>query len=241
MASLRLHVDAHEDLSVDALRALARDGVTLWLRTRSALLRESTLELLGRFDGAFVELRGPLTSLEVQGFARRPAVGLFGELEAVRAARPRLPGVRRLALHLARPTLSEADAAEIRALRPELVRWAPPDGAVDLLSWARFRQLPGRRLFALPTSAVRPFACGAAQPREPAAAVDVATLLAAAGDVHPCGPGRRVTVRPDAEPWLLQSLLARDPSVELILEIGADPVAAARTAAMLDALGLRRR
>src|SRR6266700_7350782 len=62
----RVHVKASEDLDPDRLRALARPGVTVWLSTRSNLLKVSTMENLNRFDGAFIQLRAPVTQSQAR-------------------------------------------------------------------------------------------------------------------------------------------------------------------------------
>ena len=76
---------------------------------------------------------------------------------------------------------------------------------------------------------------------EPSLELHVATLLAMSSDVFPCGTGTRVVVRPDADAWLVQSLLVREPSVELVLDVGADADVGQRAAKLLDALALPRR
>ena len=48
-------------------------------------------------------------------------------------------------------------------------------------------------------------------------------------------------VRPDADVWLVQSLLVREPSVELVLSEGDDAEAGQKAAKLLDALSLPRR
>jgi hypothetical protein len=47
-----------------------------------------------------------------------------------------------------------------------------------------------------------------------------------------------VIVPSETEPWLLQSLLVRDPSVELIIEIGADSSKALAARKLFDTLQL---
>jgi hypothetical protein len=66
----------------------------------------------------------------------------------------------------------------------------------------------------------------------------VANLLALSSDVFPCGAGMRVVVQGEAETWLLQSLLVRDPSVELVLEVGADSARALAARGLLERLQL---
>jgi len=78
--------------------------------------------------------------------------------------------------------------------------------------------------------------CGDREPAMPSAELDVATLLTVSAGVFPCGRGTRVVVRPDVEPWLLQSLVARDPSVEPVVRVGDDVRAVGRVRALLERL-----
>ena len=139
----RVHLRVHEDLEPDRLRELARPGVTLWLSTRSNTLRASTMENVGRFDAAWVQLRAPLAPFEARAFSKLPTTGVMLGLESLDVV-GRLPGARRVALALKGP-LDEATVAKVRAARPSELRWTP-EGGVDLLSWGQFSQLPGRRV-----------------------------------------------------------------------------------------------
>lgn len=231
----KVHVRVHEDLDPDRLRDLARPGVTLWLSTSSNTLRASTLENLGRFDFAWVELRAPLAPHDAAVFRKLPLVGAWlGErtLDVV----GRLPGARRVAVHF-EGALDEARAAKLARARPSEVRWAP-GGPVDLLSWSLFKQLPGHKVVAAAPGALLPVKCPARPAGEPALELHVANLLSLSSEVYPCGPGLRVVVQPGVEPWLLQSLRVRDPSVELVVEVGADAAAALATRGLLERLEL---
>ena len=73
---------------------------------------------------------------------------------------------------------------------------------------------------------------------DPSIELHVASLLALSSDVYPCGTGTRVVVQPELETWLLQSLLVRDPSVELVIEVGADSARAIAARGLLDRLQL---
>lgn len=233
--AVRVHVRAHEDLEPDRLRALARPGVTLWLDTRSNTLRSSTLEHLARFDQAWVRLRAPLRPVDAATFARLPAVGAWVDPTGLEVAR-RLPGARRVAVEL-HGALDEATLERVVAARPTELRWAPP-GPLSLLDWAQLSQVPGRRVVVPKPGAVLPVRCEGRQPGEPSLELHVASLLAASADLFPCGQGTRVVVAPDAEPWLLQSLVTRDPSVELVLEVGASAPRASAARTLLERLGL---
>ena len=235
----RVHVEAHEDLDPDRLRALARPGVILWLRTRSNTLRESTLEHLGRFDEAFVQVRPPLTAGDARALTRHPRVGAWIDEAAWPPAQGRPARVALLAVEVA-GVWDEPRSARVQALRPQLVRWSPA-AAPDVMAWGLFRQTPGRRVVALPTQALLATRCARRSHDEPALEIDAATLLALSSDVFPCGAGVRVVLRPDFDLSLLQGWLVREPSLELVLRPGLDDAAAGQTARFLDALGLPRR
>jgi magnesium chelatase family protein len=83
-----------------------------------------------------------------------------------------------------------------------------------------------------------PVKCEARTSDDPSVELHVATLLALSSDVFPCGTGTRVVVPPETEAWVLQSLLVRDPSVELIIEIGADSSKALAARKLFDTLQL---
>jgi hypothetical protein len=235
--SLRVHVVVEDTLDPDRLRSLARPNVTAWVHTSSNTLSDATLENLARFDDAFVELRAPLTPVDVAQFQRLPRVGLWltaASLGLVGA----LPGARRVAVRLGSGPLDEALLGLVGRARPAQVSWAPV-GPVDLLQWGLFKQLSGTKvLVAGPTTLWLPVQCGERSGRAPAAQVHVANLLALSSDAFPCGLGTRVVVEPAVEHWLLQSLVVRDPSVQLVLELGANAERASAARVLLDSLGV---
>ncbi len=236
-AGLAVHVVAHEDLDPDRLRRLARPNVTLWLRTRSNTLRASTAEHVARFDEAFVELRPPLKRADAEVFSALPRAGVWLDATHLPShVQDRVPGARRLAVEVVGP-LDEALAAEIASAHPSVVRWRPGPG-VDLLAWALFRQLPGRKVYAPAAEQLAPAQCGARRADEPSLEVHVASLLALAGDAFPCGRATRVRIEPEVDRWLVQSVLVRDPSAQLVLEVGADEARASKARALLDELGV---
>lgn len=231
----RVHLRAHEDLDVDRLRDLARPGVTLWLSTRTNTLKASTIENLERFDMAWVQLRAPLKPVDAAIFKRIPRAGAWVDLQSLGLAE-RLPGARRVAVELTGP-LDEALAAKIARERPAEVRWKEPP-PLDLLAWSEFRQLPGRRVIAGGSQALLPVKCAERKSGDPSVELHVANLLVLSSDVFPCGVGTRVVVQPEVELWLLQSLLVRDPSVELVIEVGADSTRALAARALMEKLEL---
>lgn len=228
----RVHLRAHEDLDPDRLRELARPGVTLWLSTRSNTLRVSTVENVARFDSAWVQLRPPFKPVDLNLFSKMPAAGAWLEPEGMAVA----GRVRRVAVSL-KGALDEPLLAKVTAARPTEVHWAP-DGAVDLLTWGQFRRLPGRRIISSAPQALLPVKCDSRNTTDPSLELHVASLLALSSDVYPCGTGTRVVVQPQVETWLLQSLLVRDPSVELVVEVGADSARALAARGLLERLQL---
>lgn len=232
----RVHVRVQEDLDPDRLRDLARPGVTIWLSTKSNTLRASTLENLARFDTAWVQLRSPLKAFDATVFAKLPRAGAWVELSSLEVA-GRLPGgARKAAVKLTGP-IDDGLVEKLSHARPAEVTWTP-SGPIDLLTWAQFSQLPGRRVIVSTPDTLLPVKCEARKSGDPSIELHVASLLALSSDVFPCGVGTRVVVQPSIEPWLLQSLLVRDPSVELVLEIGADSARALAARGVLEKLQL---
>lgn len=228
----RVHLRAHEDLDPDRLRELARPGVTLWLSTRTNTLRASTVENVARFDTAWVQLRTPLKPVDSNVFSKLPAAGAWLEPDSLNLA----GRLRRVVVSVKGP-LDEAMVTKVSAARPAEVRWAP-EGDIDLLTWGQFRRLPGRRVIVGSAQSLLPVKCEARIAGDPSMELHVASLLALSSDVFPCGAGTRVVVQPEVETWLLQSLLVRDPSVELVIEVGADSKRALATRGLLDRLQL---
>lgn len=236
-ASLRVNAVVHEDLDADHLRALGRPNVVLWLHTRSNTLRASTVEDVARFDDAWVELRPPLKPVDAEVFARLPRAGVWLDARHLDAGlQKRVPGARRLAVEVHGP-LDDELAQRIARARPAFVRWQP-GAPPDVLAWAQFRALPGRKVFVPAADQLLPVKCGDRSADEPAVEVHVASLLALSSDAYPCGHGTRVVLRPDTDRWLVQSVLVRDASAELVLELGADEAAASKARVLLDELGL---
>ncbi|MBL8922541.1 MAG: hypothetical protein JNJ54_27060 [Myxococcaceae bacterium] len=234
--SVPVHVVASEELEPDVLRALARPGVTLWLTTRSNTLRESTLDTLKRFETSWVQLRLPLAPVDGNALARAPRAGLWlAASPELKPALSRYRASRPLALELEGALDADLHAL-VGALRPTFSRWRPAD-PVDLLQWSRFRSLPGRKTVVLAPGLLVPQSCDARSPVEPSAELHVATLLAVSAGVFPCGAGTRVEVLPEVEPWLLKSLIVRDPSVELVVNVGDEVRKVGKTRALLELLG----
>jgi hypothetical protein len=234
--ALKVNLFAGEDLAPDALRALARPQVTLWLTTRSNTLRESTVERLALFDEAWVRLRAPLSTTDARVLARIPKVGVWLTPRDLDGVVGRVPGARRLAVDVDGP-LDAALAERLRQARPAIVRWRPSE-PVDLLGWGLFLSLPGQKVLAPPPTELRPTMCAERTAGQPALELHLATLLAMSSDVFPCGKGTRVIVEGDVDVWLLQSLLVRDPSVELVVGVADDAARASKVRKLLERLGL---
>lgn len=228
----RVSVVAHEGLDPDRLRDLARPGVTLWLRTDSNLLRDSTLERLALFDEAWVSLRPPLLARDRRPLERLPRVGAWLSVPALPVV-GQLPASARVALEVegALPAPSV-----LRRARLAWLRWAP-QAPLDVLAWAEFAQAPGRHVLVTGPATLLATRCEARDPRGPQAELDLSTLLSLNADAFPCGPGARVRLRPDVEPWVLQSLLVRDSGLELVFEV-RDEASAIAVSRLFDRLGL---
>jgi hypothetical protein len=233
--SLYVHVRAHEELDPDRLRAFARPRVTLWLETRSNVLKASTLEHLSRFDAVFVRLRAPVTDSQVRWLEAAPRAGIWLDAAMLEGKGvPRLIGPRPLAVGV-KGAIDEALFDRVAKARPEIVEWAAPADA-EVMSWSLFRQWPGRRFVMLEQGGLPPRACAGVD-EGPAAHVHLASLLALGANAFPCGKGPRVVISTDTDRWLIQSAVVRDPTLELELEV-ADDAAAKKASALLDELGL---
>ena len=234
--SVRVHLRASEELEPDHLRALARKNVTLWLSTRSNTLRASTLETINKFGEAWIALRAPVRESDARQLSKVPRAGLWIDAKDLDGAR-RVLGPRRLAINLHGP-LDGALFEKLQKLRPAETIWrAPPE--VDLLSWGLFRQLPGRKVLARSSAEPWPVQCPADPPDgEPTVQASVATL-GATGQGFPCGRGPRVEVPLDVERAMLQRLLVKEPSTELVIEIGEDPRLVSKARRLLDDLDLK--
>jgi hypothetical protein len=231
----RVHVRAHEDLEPDRLRELARPGVVLWLATRSNTLRASTIENVARFDVAWVQLRAPLAPVDARVFSRLPHAGAWvaaGDL----GLETRLPGARRVAVELS-GAFDEAAIERLQRVKPAELRWTPA-GTVSLLEWSLFAQLSGRRVVVSRPDQLLPVRCDRRGAGEPAQEVHIASLLSLSADAFPCTLGTRVVVQPHVERWLLQSIVTRDPSAEVVVEVGASSLLALATRELLDQLGI---
>ncbi len=141
-----LTIVVHEDIDPDVLRSLAKPNVTLWLKTRSNTLKDSTIERLSDFEQVYIQIRSPLSAVDAAVFRKIPRAGLWiNSVEPVALSR-RVPGPRPLAVEVA-GALTEMSAKQVSGHRPTLVLWKPPsDLDVDDAMIDRLSKLPGRKL-----------------------------------------------------------------------------------------------
>ncbi|MBX5484953.1 MAG: hypothetical protein IRZ16_24310 [Myxococcaceae bacterium] len=222
---------ASEELDADALGALARPGVVLWLRTRSNTLSPAVSEKLRRFEEAWVEVRPPLRPTQLDALAKAPRAGLW--LRNVADLGPAVTrlGVRRLAVDVV-GNLDEATGDRVRAAGVDRVRWSP--AAIDLESFARFAQMPAQKSLVL----LR----GASIPRCEARSVEVLAMVEVlvpppeVPALASCGFGARVPVEPDVDESVLSRIFQQMPTAELEVQVGADDRRAMRTRQLLERL-----
>ncbi|MFP2923691.1 hypothetical protein ACLESO_00450 [Pyxidicoccus sp. 3LG] len=80
----RLHLVVDESVDADTLRALVGGGTVLWLRTRSNMLRDSTVEAVARFPEAYVQVRPPLREAHADQLRRAPRAGAWVDSESLK-------------------------------------------------------------------------------------------------------------------------------------------------------------
>ena len=222
----RVHVVASDSLSPDALLALARPEVTLWLNTTSNTLRASTLERLPKFTRAWVEVHEPVRALDSaqwKGFTR---VGVWLTSPSVSAASIRRLGPRTVAASLV-GALDEVAIAWLRSLHPAVVEWTP-GAAPDLLAWSTLRSLTGARRVWFRGQTEWPSGCeeGAVSVAAPLEAV-----LAKDALPFPCGRSPLLEISRTLDPELTDAVRSRYPGLEFLIRVGAsegDAFAAAR-------------
>jgi hypothetical protein len=234
----RLHLVVDESVDAATLRALAGRGTVLWLRTRSNMLRESTVEALARFPEAYVQLRPPLLEAQAKQLQRAPRAGAWLDASTLGAGawHHRL-GPRRVAVDV-RGVLDTEVARRVAALRPARVTWLPEDKDATLAGWGELAQLPGAKLLVLAGN-LEGMCLDEALPgasRTARAAVSLRVDLGARVDGPPCGTGRRVRVTGLPDDAALVALFSRMPSAELELEVGSDAGALARARAWVERL-----
>jgi hypothetical protein len=233
-------VIADEQLEADRLKPIAREGVVLWLRTRSNGLKLSTLDALGRFKEAYVQVRAPVNAEQARLMARAPEAGIWvsdADLagEGVYRLMP-----RRIAAQVDGPLDDARALALARAHVTELL-WAPGPSA-DLLSLGRFRALPGRKVVRVDAlSTVLPGMAATGCPQGSDALgfwLDARKAVPGKEWGWPagCSRGSRVRVRFDVTDDALRWLYRQDAAVELEVDIQDNDEGAAMARALVDRL-----
>lgn len=226
----RVHVLASEDLEPDRLRSLARDGVVLWLRTRTNLLRASTLETVAQFSQAWVELRPPITEVEARQLARAPSVGVWTDARHLRGVGWHRLGPRPLALRVAGPLVPSL-AGQLAAARPRWIEWDPGGTLPDLLGWGELEQLSGTKVVdvgALGGMAALSSTCAAGPSGRLAAGSRIQLRVQPGGEAIAlrCGVGVRVRVSPRVTERELRAIHLAHPAAELEVDVGQDEATA---------------
>lgn len=224
---VRLHVVVDDDVDPDALRGLAQPGTTVWLETRSNMLRESTVEALAGFDSVFVRVRPPLLEPQLRQLRRLPRAGLWIRLADADALRVFRLGPRPLAVE-GRGVLDAERIAELGSLRPSEVQW---EGAVNPDVWSALATLRGRKVVHLSGEGAWP--CtedGNADPVPPPALRGLwlgATTDAPEGLLHrplpACGLPLRVRLLGPPSDAELARIFSRRPLTELEVAVESDP------------------
>lgn len=231
LTGYRLNLVVDESVAADDLRALAGSGTVLWLRTRSNMLRDSTLEALARFPEAYVQLRPPVKEEHIRQLRKAPRVGIWLEAQALTGPGLHWLGPRRSAVEI-RGALDAELIQRLRALRPSWIFWAPGASDVSLEAWGTFAQLPGRKLLSLAAP------MGPLCPELPwrGALATVSLRVEEGTGAETCGLGRRVIMKGFPEDTALVALLSRDPSVELEVQAGPGERELARAQAWVQRL-----
>ncbi|MGQ0508396.1 MAG: hypothetical protein ACT4TC_24110 [Myxococcaceae bacterium] len=202
----KMHVEISEDLDPDAVRALAKPGITLWVTTRSNVLKQSLVENLARASEAFVQMRAPLKRSHLEQLRQGPRVGLWLTEQPTGVLGP-----RPIAISIDGPLL------DVRAQR---VIWTP-DSTPSLEEWSRFSAMPGAKLVKLTAE----IGCVPGFPKS-------LVVFRRTPDLPDCQFPSRVRVSPAIAKETLIQLFAKDPSVELDVLVGADDRSALQATAL---------
>ncbi|NMO13852.1 hypothetical protein HPC49_46315 [Pyxidicoccus fallax] len=207
----RLHLVVDESVDADTLRALAGSGTVLWLRTRSNMLRDSTVEAVALFPEAYVLFRPPLLEAHADQFRRAPRAGVWVGSESLGKGvgwHSRL-GPRRVAVEVRGPLDTEV-ARKVAALRPARVTWLPGEADATLAGWGELAQLPGTKVLALAGVAGVAQAAGSLSPGPRGERAEASASEAA--------PRPRPCVEEEVLPGLLRAARSR---VALRVDMGA--------------------
>lgn len=144
-----VHLEVDEDLDVEALRAVARPGIVLWMHTRSNMLRDSTRDAL-RGGRVWIQMRAEILPVHVR---QLPSVraGIWVQAEDFR--RVRGVGPHPIAIDLREP----ATRVQLKPGQPtpHTIVWRPTSAAAvsaAALGWLAL--LPGRHFVRLSAAAI---------------------------------------------------------------------------------------
>ena len=233
---MRVHVFVTEELPPDALRALAKPNVVLWVQTRTNLLRASLLERLGEFSEVYVRMRPPVLAVHRRQLDHLPRVGIWMDEGSEGDASLRSLRPHPTAISVRGPLTPEA-ARRIEEVRPRQTRWEPAKDDVSLEAFGLWLSLPGQKTLVAPSGFDRPICEERARPLAGAQRgfIEAEFFSGAASlpSLPGCGLGQRLWVTPELPSELLASLGVRDRSVELRLNLGADEDLAQRVHLLL--------
>lgn len=217
LTAVEFHVFASEELGPDALRKLARPGVTLWLDTATNMLRDSTLEVLRAHQGpSFARLKAPVLPAHQRRFDTL-RTGLWVDAAELSALSLYWRGARPLAVE-ATGHVTATLWADVQAVRPGFVFWARP--GCEEQAWTAARRISATTV-----------------------SVDAAPCPHAGAPVLPSYRGSApstaarpfIWIRPDASLAQLRELLQRHPAARLLVSVNDRPADARKLSVLLDA------
>lgn len=213
-----VHVFASEELGPDLLRKLRRPSVTLWLDTRTNMLRDSTLEVL-RAHGphAFVKLKAPVLKAHQDQFATLPS-GLWLDAPTLAAGYPTWAGLHAVVLEVEGKEM-ETHSLQLERQRPAFIFWYRPD--CGDASWETTRRLTSHIV-----------------------TVDAAACQQSSEFVLPSYRGMApsnarapwIWIRPDSAPAQVRDLYARSLATQLLVSVGDRDQDVRKLTALLDEL-----
>lgn len=219
LSRYRLNLLVDESVDADTLRSLAGSGTVLWVRTRSNMPRDSTLEALKSFPEVWLQVRPPLVAAHALQLGRAPRVGLWVDATTLdRSGWHHRLGPRPVAVEIRGPLDGDL-ARRVSAVRPSRVAWFPKPEEATLAGWGEFVQLPGAKLMG-PLELDGPAPGGGAWSWS--SPTSRGLVWADPKGRVPEGVVRRIRVRELLEEAALVSLFVQEPATELEVEVGAD-------------------
>lgn len=226
----RLHLFASEELHPDALRLLTRPNVTLWLDTRSNMLRDSTLENLRRASESYVRFHPPVTDVQAKRFSGAAASGVWLDANELGGQGVYRLGGRALAVELSGAG-EPAQWRKLQSARPSFTWWSAIP--CEPTAFQSFRGLSGRKVMVAPS-----FDCKLRPPDKARIAVRAADVKLPEG----ANPDQLIVwIRADASPETVRTILVQHPNAELAVTVGANEQDARKLAVLLDALEQKKR